>query len=92
MTTKKPQKTTSKKSKWTKVGVLLKSKNGNGYYIKVENDIELEKGETLVVRSPKDGVLSLLERGIISQEEADSRMERIPDYVKFEIFSVPSNV
>lgn len=83
----------AEKKKWTKVGALLKSKAG-GLYIKVDDKLEgsvvLTKGMTLNLQDPRKRNLELAEKGFISQEEAESRNEKVPDWVRYEVSLAPA--
>lgn len=76
------------KSKWKKVGAILKSKNGNGFYIKIDEGITLSKGQTLNVQNPRDRIQSLADSGKITEKEAEERLAKIPDFVRYEVFLV----
>lgn len=83
----------AEKKKWTKVGALLKSKAG-GLYIKVDDKLEgsvvLTKGMTLNLQDPRKRNLELAEKGFITQDEAETRNEKIPDFVRYDITIPPS--
>lgn len=76
------------KPKWQRVGSMLASKNKEGsYYIKVEADIPA--GSILQMEKPREAIEKMVERGIITQEEADERINKVPDFVKFNLVLPP---
>lgn len=68
----------SEKAKWTKVGSVMKKKDGTGTYIKVANDVVLKKDTYLNIQDPR-------KRPGITPEQ----LAKIPDFVKAEIFLAP---
>lgn len=84
-----PQTTKSKPSgskKWTKIGAILKSKNNNsGFYIKIDQDVSLKKGDYVTVKNPRETVEELLSKGVLTEEQAQERLQKIPDWVKYEL-------
>lgn len=80
--------TTGKKTKWKKIGAILKSKNSNGFYIKVDESVSLAKGQIINVQNPRERVQSLMDTGKISTQEAEIRLAKIPDFVRYELFLV----
>lgn len=77
----------SNAKKWLKVGSMLAKKDGDGYYLKIEADIPA--GCILRMEKPADRLNRLAEKGIISQDEADEKAAKIPDFVKFELILPP---
>lgn len=78
-----------------KVGSVLKSKDTTQPdYIKIDTDVVLKKGDTLSLESKKSKLASLdknVENGKLSGELADKireDIEKIPDFVRFEIIKV----
>lgn len=84
-----PQTTKSNPSgskKWTKIGAILKSKNNNnGFYIKIDQDVSLKKGDYVTVKNPRETVEELLSKGVLTEEQAQERLQKIPDWVKYEL-------
>lgn len=74
-------------SKWQNVGSMRKSKDSESYYIKVDQDIKA--GSVLRCERPADRVQKLVEFKKITQEEADERIQKIPDFVKFDLILPP---
>lgn len=70
-----------------RIGEVLQSKKG-GFYIKVKSDLVLKEGDVLFLNKPEDEVNSLLQRGIITQEQADNRLSKTPEFIKY-IISEP---
>lgn len=71
------------------LGYVTKSKAGN-IIIKVEQDMVLKKGDTLIQRKPKDNLESLLKAGIIDEERFEQRVEKIPDWKLYEVSKIES--
>jgi hypothetical protein len=61
------------------VGYLKQSKAGNQVLV-VEQDITLEKGSMIILRAPSDEAESLARNGIISEEQAQERIAKIPEW------------
>lgn len=74
-------------TKWTKVGSLRKSKAG-GLYIKVDADVSLKKDSALNLQDPRKGYTRSVESGKMSQEQADEKISKIPDYIRFDVFLI----
>lgn len=78
--------------KWQKVGAVLKKKNGEGFYMKVEQDIPA--GSFIQLQNPIDRVERIvkiqLEKGEISQDEADAAIAKVPDFVKYDLILPPA--
>jgi hypothetical protein len=79
-------------AKYLKVGSVLRSKdNPKNYYIKMDQDVSLKKGETLSLQS-KEEQLERLESSLSSGKLTEDlavkireRLEKIPEWVKYEI-------
>lgn len=65
--------------KWTKVGSILKKKDKEGTYFKVDSDVALKRGQILNVQNPR-------KRPGITPEQ----LEKIPDFVVAELFIPPA--
>lgn len=88
-----------KKSKsWPKIGTLRKGDNGS--YIKLEEGVEiLVNGEkipmndkrTVRLEDPRKKVEGLLERGIITEADADKRLEKLAEHewLRYELVVPP---
>ena len=83
------------KSKRSVVGSVCKSKDaGKPDYIKVRDDLTLRKGQILRLESKKfqlDSLQGAVTAGKLSGELAEKireRIEKIPDWVRFEIVAV----
>ena len=81
-------------SKRTKVGSLLRSKEGTGVYFKANTDFTLKKGDTLNVATKKEQLESL-EKAVASGKLAAEKaaqvreiVEAIPDWVFAEVFQI----
>lgn len=64
--------------KWTKVGSVLRKKEGDGVYLKVSDNVSLFKDQILNFQDPR-------KRPGITPEQ----LEKIPDFVRFEVFIPP---
>jgi len=83
------------KSKRSVVGSVCKSKDaGKPDYIKIRDDMSLKKGQILRLESKKYQLESLqgaVSAGKLSSELGEKireRIEKIPDWVRFEIVAV----
>ena len=74
-------------SKWNKVGSLRKAKSGNNY-IKVDKDITLKKDSILTMIDPRKSIQSSIESGKLSEEKGTALLEKLPDYIRYELFIV----
>lgn len=62
-----------------------KEESGGGLYIKVEQDVTLKSGETVYIDTPQAKIEKLVELGFIKEDEAETRLEKIPDYIKYKL-------
>jgi len=70
-----------------KVGQVLKSKGGKTY-LKFEKNISITEGEALFISTPADDINYLLSSGKITQEEAAEKLNKVPDFVLYNIKQV----
>lgn len=88
----------AKSKSWPKIGTLRKGDNGS--YIKLEegvevfvNGVKVEMNDKRTVRleDPRKKVEGLLERGIISESDADKRLEKLAelDWLRYELIVPP---
>ena len=88
------------KKKYARLGSLCQKRDKTGYYIKVDNNstvtittkqgdnvtsITLDGGNYINVDKPEDKIKFFLEKGFITEEVAEERLEKIPEFVKFEL-------
>lgn len=89
------------KNKYFQIGSVLKSKeNPKEFYLKLSADVQiqvkdkdgeviqeisLEAGESLSLQSPQSEIAFLLENEHITEEEAEERLEKVPDFVKYNV-------
>lgn len=90
---------TKRKSKsWPKIGTLRKGENGS--YIKLEAnvtvfidgvEVPLNDKKTVRLEDPRRKVEGLLERGIISEADADKRLEKLAEHewLRYELIVPP---
>lgn len=70
--------------KYTEVGSILSGKDDpKSYYFKAKCDFSMEEGQILRLETPRRQIERLAEGGYLSEEEAESRLERIPTFVKY---------
>lgn len=67
-----------------RVGQVLNSKAGKPY-IKIDKDVTLTMGDVLFLNKPQDEIDSAVERGKLTQEQAEAKKAKIPDFVRFNI-------
>ncbi len=88
----------NKSKGWPKIGTLRKGDNGS--YIKLEegveitvNGVKVEMNDKRTVRleDPRKKVEGLLARGIISEADADQRLEKLAelDWLRYELIVPP---
>lgn len=77
-------------NKWLEVGTVLRSKDGDGSYVKIKENVTLSKGQILQLQNPRDKYTRLAKSGHITADEAQTRIESIPDYVMFDIVAPPA--
>lgn len=76
-------------------GDMKQGQNG-GYYISVDrlpdgvDELVLKKGDTIQLIKPKDDLQGLVERDIITEEQAEEKLAKIPDFVKFRAKYLPA--
>lgn len=76
-------------AKWKQVGEILKSKDSEGFYLKVKEDCVLEKDQCLTMKTPLENLESLRDNGVIDEEAFEARLEKIPSFVKYVVFQTP---
>lgn len=81
------------------IGSVVKSKEtGKSDYIKINQDITLKKGQTLSLQSAKSQLESLqaaVKAGKLQADYAEeliAKVERIPEFVRFEIVSLEDKI
>jgi len=77
------QKAKSKKKVLFQAATLCKKKDGKGYYIKVNKDFTVKKDMFISVETPKESIERLAEKGFINEQEAEERVSKVPEFVKF---------
>lgn len=63
------------------IGEVRSGKEGMGNYIVITKDVTLPKGTKVYTESVESIISRLIEKGIISAEEGESRLEKKPSYV-----------
>jgi hypothetical protein len=90
--------TKGKSKSWPKIGTLRKGQDGS--YIKLEEGIEvflngvkvdMNDKRTVRLEDPRKKVEGLLARGIISEADADKRLEKLAelDWLRYELIVPP---
>jgi hypothetical protein len=78
-------------SKWiNNAGTVMKSKDGNGFYIKVKKDFTVKEGQIIQMKTPEESLKGLLEKGFIDEAELEKRLESTPDFVKYNLTVAPA--
>lgn len=72
------------------VGYISKSKAGNSV-LTVEQDLNLKKGDKLILKKPIENLEGLLNAGVIDQEKFESRASKIPDWKLSEVTKMEFN-
>jgi hypothetical protein len=75
-----------------KIGEVLQSKNG-GYYIKFSGKgkaadslpLTINDGDVLFLKKPSERLDGMVERGIITEAQAEESKAKTPSFVKFDI-------
>lgn len=76
------------KQSWIKFGTIRKGKNNN-LYIKVESDVDLKKDSVLSIQNPREKLDNLVKLGKLNEKEAEERKNKIPEYIRYEIYIAP---
>lgn len=79
----------NKKSAWRDVGTVFARKDGEGFFLKINENVTLEKGQILNLEAPQDRIERLFKMGYLDEEKAEERLERIPETVKFDVILPP---
>lgn len=73
---------------WLKLGTIRKGKN-DSLYIKIESQVNLALGSVLSIQNPREKIDNLVKLGKLSEEEGMKRKNKIPDYIRYEIYLAP---
>jgi hypothetical protein len=74
------------KPKWEQVGSIRKGEDGS-LYMKVEKDIPA--GRSVQLKKPVDEIQRKVQMGWITQDEANERIAKVPEYIKFDLYLKP---
>lgn len=91
--------TKGKKKSWPKIGSVRKGDSGTSYikldegvevFVKGEK-VELNKSRTLTLQDPRKQVQGMRDRGIITEQQADERLEKLSEltFLKYDIVCPP---
>jgi hypothetical protein len=72
----------------SQVGYVSKSQSGSSI-ITVEQDMVLKKGDKLILQKPVDIINGLQKRGIITEEKAQERLAKVPEWKTHEVSKLP---
>jgi hypothetical protein len=82
--------------RYIKLGAIMKGKEG-GLYIKLDDNIdtlnvngELVKGKFINLEKPEAKYKRMLEAGVMEEAEYEEKVNKIPDFVKYEVVIPPS--
>ncbi len=78
-----------KGSSWLTVGEILVSKAGSPY-IKFKEDFEVKQGMTLTMQDPRVRLEEAVAAGRMSEDEAQERAAKIPEFVKYSLVLPPA--
>lgn len=78
-----------KGSSWLTVGEILVSKAGSPY-IKFKEDFEVKQGMTLTMQDPRTRLEEAVAAGRMTEEQAQERAAKIPEFVKYSLVLPPS--
>lgn len=82
-------KQTAKKSGWLEVGTIFGRKDGSGFFLSVKADVTLKEGDNLQLRTPQERIEGLLKAGQITEEQAETRLSKVPSTIKFDVVLPP---
>ncbi len=64
------------------IGEIRKNRDADkGNYIVITKDVTLPKGAKIFSKTPQEQLDQLVERGVLTPEKAQERLEKTPDYV-----------
>lgn len=63
------------------MGEVRSGKDGQGNYIVITQDVTLPKGTKLYMQTVEEILTRLVDKGIITEEKAQERLDKKPDYV-----------
>lgn len=75
-------------SAWKSVGSVRKSKNGN-FYLKFNQAVTLGADESLLLQDPRKKLDDAVASGRLSEEAAEEKKAKIPEYIEFDIVQPP---
>lgn len=73
---------------WKKVGSLRKSDKGD-FYIKIDDTVTLEKGQSIQVQDPRKRIKTAVEAGKLSKEVGEEMLGKIKEYIRYELVIPP---
>ena len=72
------------------IGEVRSGRDGKGNYITITKDVTLPKGAKLYTESLEDIVARLVDKGVITSDEAQKRLDKKPSYVLKKVNAVIS--
>jgi hypothetical protein len=70
-------------------GSISKKDNGS-LILTVEQDFSLKKNDKLVIVTPQDDIDGLVSRGFITEDEGETRKERVPKWKQYLVKLLPA--
>lgn len=89
--------TQKNKVQFINLGSLNEKRDGAGYYIKLNDQVKLTingqnfDGKYFNVEKPDKKYAVMLDKGMITEDEAEKKIENIPSFVRFELTAVLNN-
>ena len=71
------------------VGSVLKSKNGKTFYLQINQDIELKKGDRLLLKNKKEQIEAQVAAGKIDAERGEELKDKL-NFIIFEAHKMPN--
>lgn len=82
-------KKSGKKTYINEVAEVLKGDKGN--YITIKKDVTLPAGSKLYITPMEEHIQGLVDRGVITQEKAAARLNKLPDFILSTVTAVIEN-
>lgn len=77
-----------KKNAWRTVGEILTSKAGK-MYVKFKEDVTLSANSTLMIQDPRISLGEAVSAGRLTEEQAEERMSKIPEFHRYNLVLPP---
>lgn len=73
---------------WKKVGSLRKSDKGD-FYIKIDEQVTLDKGSIVQVQDPRKRIKAAVESGKLTKDAGDEMLGKIKEFIRYELVLPP---